>query len=143
MSGIYNKVSLLWVALLASILIVSCTEHNPKPYDETEKMGFAPVVNRARSTKTIAQGTDYPVYESFMISAFFYREREEQLPEKNYIPTSQVTYNWGVWSTNRAYYWPLQGYMDFKAYSPATIEPYTTISSNDGVVITDYSRIML
>ncbi|MBO7260897.1 MAG: fimbrillin family protein [Bacteroidaceae bacterium] len=132
---IYNKVAMM---LISALLMVSCALDNP--VEKQEIMTFQPVVNKARASKAITQSTEYPTTESFCISAFYYIDEAATTPPTNYIVENVVSYDGTVWNTSTDYYWPLSGYMDFKAYSPAGLkEQGADISYSQGVSISNYT----
>lgn len=133
---IYNKVAML---LTVALLMVSCTLDKPEPLDRQERMSFQPVVNKARASKAIIQGTEYPATENFCVSAFYFTNQGDANPQTNYIESNVVSHNGTVWNTPTDYYWPLSGYMDFKAYSPASLSSQgAKIEYSNGVSISNY-----
>ena len=124
--------------LISALLMVSCALDNP--VEKQEIMTFQPVVNKARASKAITQSTEYPTTESFCISAFYYIDEAATTTPTNYIVENVVSYDGTVWNTSTDYYWPLSGYMDFKAYSPAGLkEQGADISYSQGVSISNYT----
>lgn len=136
MCRIYNKVAMM---LISALYMVSCTLDKPEPFDRQESMSFQPVVNMARTSKTIIQGTEYPTAESFYVSAYYYANNDDRQPQKIYINKNEVTGNGTTWGTATDYYWPLSGYMGFVAYSPSTVNAEIT---NDGVKIQDFGYVI-
>lgn len=134
MCRIYNKVAMM---LISALLMVSCALDNP--VEKQEIMTFQPVVNKVRASKAIAQSTNYLETESFCISAFYFTNQNDATPQTNYIKSNVVSHNGTVWNTPVDYYWPLSGYMDFKAYSPASLSSQgAKIEYSNGVSISNY-----
>ena len=135
MCRIYNKVAMM---LISALLMVSCALDNP--VEKQEIMTFQPVVNKVRASKAIAQSTNYLETESFCISAFYFTNQNDATPQTNYIESNVVSHNGTVWNTPVDYYWPLSGYMDFKAYSPASLSSQgAKIEYSNGVSISNYT----
>lgn len=135
MCRIYGKVAMM---LISALLMVSCALDNP--VEKQEIMTFQPVVNKVRASKAIAQSTNYLETESFCISAFYFTNENDETPQTNYIESNVVSHNGTVWSTPVDYYWPLSGYMDFKAYSPASLPSQgAEIEYSNGVSISNYT----
>ena len=135
MCRIYNKVAMM---LISALLMVSCALDNP--VEKQEIMTFQPVVNKVRASKAIAQSTNYLETESFCISAFYFTNQNDATPQTNYIESNVVSHNGTVWNTPTDYYWPLSGYMDFKAYSPASLSSQgAKIEYSNGVSISNYT----
>lgn len=135
MCRIYNKVAMM---LISALLMVSCALDNP--VEKQEIMTFQPVVNKARASKAITQSTEYLTTESFCISAFYFTNQNDATPQTNYIESNVVSHNGTVWNTPTDYYWPLSGYMDFKAYSPASLSSQgAKIEYSNGVSISNYT----
>lgn len=135
MCRIYNKVAMM---LISALLMVSCALDNP--VEKQEIMTFQPVVNKARASKAITQSTEYLTTESFCISAFYFTNQGDANPQTNYIESNVVSHNGTVWNTPTDYYWPLSGYMDFKAYSPASLSSQgAKIEYSNGVSISNYT----
>ena len=135
MCRIYNKVAMM---LISALLMVSCALDNP--VEKQEIMTFQPVVNKVRASKAIAQSTNYLETESFCISAFYFTNQNDATPQTNYIESNVVSHNGTVWNTPVDYYWPLSGYMDFKAYSPASLSSQgAEIEYSNGVSISNYT----
>lgn len=134
MCRIYNKVAMM---LISALLMVSCALDNP--VEKQEIMTFQPVVNKVRASKAIAQSTNYLETESFCISAFYFTNQNDATPQTNYIESNVVSHNGTVWNTPVDYYWPLSGYMDFKAYSPASLSSQgAKIEYSNGVSLLNY-----
>ncbi len=134
MCRIYNKVAMM---LISALLMVSCALDNP--VEKQEIMTFQPVVNKARASKAITQSTEYLTTESFCISAFYFTNQDDATPQTNYIESNVVSHNGTVWNTPTDYYWPLSGYMDFKAYSPASLSSQgAKIEYSNGVSLLNY-----
>lgn len=134
MCRIYGKVAMM---LISALLMVSCALDNP--VEKQEIMTFQPVVNKARASKAITQSTEYPTTESFCISAFYFTNQNDAIPQTNYIESNVVSHNGAVWNTPVDYYWPLSGYMDFKAYSPASLSSQgAKIEYSNGVSLLNY-----
>lgn len=134
MCRIYNKVAMM---LISALLMVSCALDNP--VEKQEIMTFQPVVNKARASKAITQSTEYLTTESFCISAFYFTNQNDAIPQSNYIKSNVVSHNGTVWNTPVDYYWPLSGYMDFKAYSPASLSSQgAKIEYSNGVSLLNY-----
>lgn len=134
MCRIYNKVAMM---LISALLMVSCALDNP--VEKQEIMTFQPVVNKARASKAITQSIEYLTTESFCISAFYFTNQDDATPQTNYIESNVVGHNGTVWNTPVDYYWPLSGYMDFKAYSPASLSSQgAKIEYSNGVSISNY-----
>lgn len=134
MCRIYNKVAMM---LISALLMVSCALDNP--VEKQEIMTFQPVVNKARASKAITQNTEYLTTESFCISAFYFTNKNDETPQTNYIESNVVSHNGTVWNTPTDYYWPLSGYMDFKAYSPASLSSQgAKIEYSNGVSLLNY-----
>ena len=134
MCRIYNKVAMM---LISALLVVSCALDNP--VEKQEIMTFQPVVNKARASKAITQKTEYLTTESFCISAFYFTNQNDATPQTNYIESNVVSHNGTVWNTPTDYYWPLSGYMDFKAYSPASLSSQgAKIEYSNGVSLLNY-----
>lgn len=123
--------------LISALLMVSCALDNP--VEKQEIMTFQPVVNKARASKAITQSTEYLTTESFCISAFYFTNQDDATPQTNYIESNVVSHNGTVWNTPVDYYWPLSGYMDFKAYSPASLSSQgAKIEYSNGVSLLNY-----
>lgn len=134
MCRIYNKVAMM---LISALLMLSCALDNP--VEKQEIMTFQPVVNKARASKAITQSTEYLTTESFCISAFYFTNQDDATPQTNYIESNVVSHNGTVWNTPVDYYWPLSGYMDFKAYSPASLSSQgAKIEYPNGVSLLNY-----
>ena len=135
MCRIYNKVAMM---LISALFMVSCALDNP--VEKQEIMTFQPVVNKARASKAITQSIEYLTTESFCISAFYFTNQGDVNPQTNYIESNVVSHNGTVWNTPVDYYWPLSGYMDFKAYSPASLSSQgAKIEYSNGVSISNYT----
>lgn len=136
MCNIYNKVAMM---LVSALLVVSCTLDDPDPLDKQERMSFQPVVNKALASKAIVQDTDYPEDQDFCVSAFYFTDKAGVAPQTCYIQKNVVSHNGSVWNTPVDYYWPLSGYMDFKAYSPASLGTQgADITYTNGVSLSNY-----
>jgi hypothetical protein len=134
MCKIYGKVAMM---LVSALLMVSCALDNP--VEKQEIMTFQPVVNKARASKAITQSIEYLTTESFCISAFYFTNQNDATPQTNYIESNVVSHNGTVWNTPVDYYWPLSGYMDFKAYSPASLSSQgAKIEYSNGVSLLNY-----
>ena len=139
MNRMCNRYFRLIVLFATILLVVSCTLDKPEPFDRQESMSFQPVVNMARTSKSIIQGTEYPTAESFYVSAYYYANKDDLQPQKIYIDRNKVTGNGTTWGTATDYYWPLSGYMGFVAYSPSTVDAEIT---NDGVNIRNFGYVI-
>lgn len=126
--------------LVSALLVVSCTLDDPDPLDKQERMSFQPVVNKALASKAIVQDTDYPEDQDFCVSAFYFTDKAGVTPQTCYIQKNVVSHNGSVWNTPVDYYWPLSGYMDFKAYSPASLGTQgADITYTNGVSLSNYN----
>ena len=122
MNGKFARHILIVIAALA---MVSCMKETIVTRDA---ITFAPVASKP--TKAIIEGTDYPVDVPFAVSAFY----NGSAPYfRNITPTKASTY----WETASPEYWPLNGQLDFHAYSPATATGVTL--SAIGVSATGYT----
>ena len=122
MNGKFARHILIVIAALA---MVSCMKETIVTRDA---ITFAPVASKP--TKAIIEGTDYPVDVPFAVSAFY----NGSAPYfRNITATKASTY----WETASPEYWPLNGQLDFHAYSPATATGVTL--SAIGVSATGYT----
>lgn len=128
------------VAYLAILAIMTLLPGCTKTEITSGCIAFAPVA--AKATRAIIQDTTYPEGESFLVSAY-------HNGTSAYFEGLTATY-WStvngtkLWETSTTEYWPLEGSLDFIAYSPASINTTQAserviIDSEDGVVAEGYT----
>ena len=110
--------------------MVSCA----KDIQVRDAISFAPVASKP--TKAIIEGASYPVGESFAVSAYY--NASASLPGSSaYFTDLTATKRASFWEPSSNEYWPLEGRLDFHAFSPASASG-VSISSN-GVTATGYT----
>lgn len=122
MNGKFARHILIVIAALA---MVSCMKETIVTRDA---ITFAPVASKP--TKAIIEGTDYPVDETFAVSAFYNGSQP-------YFSGVTATKASSYWETESPEYWPLDGQLVFHAYSPASASGVSLSAS--GVSATDYT----
>ena len=105
----------LFFALAAGVALVACTKNEVRPVNVDQEITFQAVVNKA-STKAMIDDNTYDTGNTFGTVA--YREPASGESASIYINTSEVKFNSTYWSTETAYYWPVQGSLSFMSYSP-------------------------
>ena len=105
----------LFFGLAAGVALVACTKNEVKPVNVDQEITFHAVVNKA-STKAMIDGTSYDTGNTFGTVAYLEPVGSESA--SIYINTSEVKFNATYWSTETAYYWPVQGSLSFMSYSP-------------------------
>lgn len=112
-----------------ALVISACVRSEAERPDNS--ISFAPVTEKVK--KSIISGTEYPVAESFVVSAYYNGTTA-------YFENLTAAYSSSVnlWETSSSQYWPLAGSLDFIAYSPASASG-VTIDATDGVVAQDYT----
>ena len=105
----------LFFVLAAGVALVACTKNEVKPVEVDQEITFQAAVNKA-STKAMIDGTSYGTGNTFGTVAYLEPVGSESA--SIYINTSEVKFNATYWSTETAYYWPVQGSLSFMSYSP-------------------------
>ena len=123
MNGKFARHILIVIAALA---MVSCMKET---IVERDAISFAPVASKP--TKAIIEGTDYPVGETFAVSAFY----NGSAPYFSNLTATKASTDW---ETTAPEYWPLDGSLTFYAYSPGTSTGATT-SAATGVAFSNYT----
>ena len=110
--------------------MVSCA----KDIQVRDAISFAPVASKP--TKAIIEGASYPVGESFAVSAYY--NASASLPGSSaYFTDLTATKRASFWEPSSNEYWPLEGRLDFHAFSPASASGVSI--SSDGVTATGYT----
>lgn len=135
---------LFFIAVIASVALAGCFKNDPAPSvnDQNEITFSTPVV--ALNTKTLIDGVLYPTTENFSVYAWYNAPMADGDGDL-YMNNVEVSYNGGAdvdtevevadagtWKPNPAYYWPKNGNLDFRAYSPSSLEDY--VESLSGTV---------
>lgn len=127
----------LFFALAAGVALVACTKNEVKPVNVDQEITFHTAVNKA-STKTMIDGTAYETTNTFGTVAYLEPAGGESA--SIYINTSEVKFNSTYWSTETAYYWPVQGSLSFMSYSPYK---YQEASGTDISVSHEYNKLKI
>lgn len=115
----------IYIIVAVTAVMSACTRTEIE--SRNDSISFKPVA--AKATKTIISGTEYPTSESFVVSAF-------HNGTDAYFEDLTASHGSTYWETSPAQYWPLNGSLTFRAYSPASAG--LTIDS-DGVSVSDYT----
>lgn len=125
----------IFIALTACVALAACTKNEVRPVVADQQITFQAVVNKP-STKAMIEGNTYVTANTFGTVAYL----EEGATGSVYINTSEVKYSDFYWSTEKAYYWPVQGKLSFISYSPFK---YQETGGTDISVIHNYRKLSI
>ncbi len=156
------------IAGLALTAVISCTKNIIDVAPADGRIGYVTVVGTSKpESKTLINGTDYPVAETFGTSAFMTRgdfNPENPSSAGLYIDNREVAFFSAekMWTTAKrlsddgtgtggmvmdTYYWPDNKEvaddadrlkLTFFSYSPYSVSDYVAVDAANGVTITDY-----
>ena len=131
----FGKIA-IW-SLCFATLTLSCTK-----VEQSEPTQAQICYNVVQYTQTKAAGL-YPKTEKFISSAFYLEDGKTWAANHSeaiaYIENATISFNGALWrDESRSYYWPRAGKLNFLSYSPAAIQPNTTIHKDTGITITDW-----
>lgn len=124
-------------SLCLATLSLSCTK-----VEQSESAQSQICYNVVQYTQTKAAGL-YPKTEKFISSAFYLEDGKTWAANHSeaiaYIENATISFNGALWrGESRSYYWPRAGKLNFLSYSPAAIQPNTTIHKDTGITITGW-----
>ena len=133
----FGKIA-IW-SLCFATLTLSCTK-----VEQSEPTQAQICYNVVQYTQTKAAGL-YPTTEKFISSAFYLEDGKTWAANHSeaiaYIENATISYDETRTSWHDAahsYYWPRAGKLTFLSYSPAAIQPNTTIDKDTGITIKDW-----
>lgn len=126
----------IW-SLCFATLTLSCTK-----VEQAESAQAQISYNVVQYTQTKVAG-EYPTTVPFVSSAFYLEDGKtwaaNHSEAKPYIENATISLNGTNWyDADHAYYWPHTGKLNFLSYSPAAIQPNTTIDKDTGITITGW-----
>ena len=132
----------LFFALAAGVALAACTKNEVKPVEVDQEITYQAVVNKA-STKALIDDALYPKTVTFGTVA--YREPASgSSTGTEYIPLSEVSFKTTYWSTEKAYYWPVQGSLSFMSYSPFKYQETSGTTSGTNINVThEYNKLKI
>ena len=131
----FGKIA-IWSLCFAN-LTLSCTK-----VEQAESAQAQISYNVVQYTQTKAAGL-YPTTEKFISSAFYLENGKTWAANHSeaiaYIENATISFDGANWrDADHSYYWPRAGKLSFFSYSPAAIQPNTTIDKDTGITITDW-----
>ena len=128
----FGKIA-IW-SLCFATLTLSCTK-----VEQAESAQAQISYNVVQYTQTKAAG-EYPTNVPFVSSAFYLEDGKTWAANHSeaiaYIENATISFNGTLWrDESRSYYWPHTGKLNFLSYSPAAIQPNTTIHKDTGITI--------
>ena len=128
----FGKIA-IW-SLCFATLTLSCTK-----VEQAESAQAQISYNVVQYTQTKAAGL-YPTTEKFISTAFYLEDGKTWAANHSeaiaYIENATISFNGTLWrDESRSYYWPHTGKLNFLSYSPAAIQPNTTIDKDTGITI--------
>lgn len=131
----FGKIA-IW-SLCFATLTLSCTK-----VEQAESAQAQISYNVVQYTQTKTAGL-YPKTEKFISSAFYLEDGKTWAANHSeaiaYIENATISFNGTLWrDASRSYYWPHTGKLNFLSYSPAAIQPNTTIDKDTGITIKDW-----
>lgn len=128
----FGKIA-IW-SLCFATLTLSCTK-----VEQAESAQAQISYNVVQYTQTKTAGL-YPKTEKFISSAFYLEDGKTWAANHSeaiaYIENATISFNGTLWrDASRSYYWPHTGKLNFLSYSPAEIQPNTTIDKDTGITI--------
>ena len=128
----FGKIA-IW-SLCFATLSLSCTK-----VEQSESVQSQISYNVVQCTQTKTAGL-YPKTEKFISSAFYLEDGKTWAANHSeaiaYIENATISFNGTLWrDESRSYYWPHTGKLNFLSYSPAAIQPNTTIDKDTGITI--------
>lgn len=129
------KKMFLW-AIFIALAATSCTQNDSIDVQKNNPITFSPTIGK-QTRGTTALPTNNP----FGVTAY-YKTADgtfDYTDNGSYFKNLQVSYSDNSWKSATTYYWPLQGYLKFVAYSPkgkATIG----YSETNGVSLTGFTQ---
>ena len=131
----FGKIA-IW-SLCFATLTLSCTK-----VEQAESAQAQISYNVVQYTQTKAAGL-YPKTEKFISTAFYLEDGKTWAANHSeaiaYIENATISFNGTLWrDESRSYYWPHTGKLNFLSYSPAAIQPNTTIHKDTGITITGW-----
>ena len=126
----------IW-SLCFATLTLSCTK-----VEQAESAQAQISYNVVQYTQTKAAG-EYPPNVPFVSSAFYLEDGKTWAANHSeaiaYIENATISFNGSLWrDKDHSYYWPRAGKLNFLSYSPAAIQPNTTIDKDTGITITGW-----
>lgn len=129
------KKMFLW-AIFIALAVTSCTQNDSIDVQKNNPITFSPTIGKqTRGTNPL------PTNKPFGVTAY-YKTTDgtfDYTDNGSYFKDLQVSYSDNSWKSATTYYWPLQGYLKFVAYSPkdkATIG----YSESGGVSLTGFTQ---
>lgn len=125
----------LW-AIFIALAATSCTQNDSIDVQKNNPITFSPTIGK-QTRGTTALPTNNP----FGVTAY-YKTADgtfDYTDNGSYFKDLQVSYSDNSWKSATTYYWPVQGYLKFVAYSPkgkATIG----YSKANGVSLTSFTQ---
>lgn len=131
----FGKIA-IW-SLCFATLTLSCTK-----VEQAESAQAQISYNVVQYTQTKVAGL-YPKTEKFISTAFYLEDGKTWAANHSeaiaYIENATISFNGTLWrDASRSYYWPHTGKLNFLSYSPAAIQPNTTIDKDTGITIKDW-----
>lgn len=128
----FGKIA-IW-SLCFATLTLSCTK-----VEQSEPTQAQICYNVVQYTQTKAAGL-YPTTEKFISTAFYLENGKTWAANHSeaiaYIENATISFNGTLWrDKDHSYYWPRAGKLNFLSYSPAAIQPNTTIDKDTGITI--------
>ena len=124
-------------SLCFATLTLSCTK-----IEQSEPTQAQIYYNVVQYNQTKTAGL-YPTTVPFVSSAFYLENGKTWAANHSeaiaYIENATISFNGTLWrDASRSYYWPHTGKLNFLSYSPAAIQPNTTIDKDTGITITGW-----
>ena len=118
------------ILVLAGLTLAAAGCRRAEPYTNGPVISFLPTTVDA--TKTIIDGEVYPITEEFVVSSF-YNGTTPYFENKHAVYDDSN----GQWKATPHQYWPLEGDLYFRAYSPYGVSGITIGAT--GFTATDYT----
>lgn len=123
-------------AIVIALTVSGCTQTDSIDVQKNNPIAFTPSIG-----KLTRGNTSFPENNSFNVTAYYKTATGEfnYSDAGSYFKNLNVTFTGGAWKGATTYYWPLDGYLKFVAYSPKDV---ATIgySKATGVSLTDFTQ---